>query len=325
MDCRKIEPQLSPYLDGELLPAEAAEVKNHLVRCAHCSREYELLLHISGALQQSARLEIPAPSGFTAALMERINNEAKVVSLPQKRRWLNDHWRQTAAGVAAAIMVAWGSFSLTSGPIVQIAENPPAIEQPDNNVNPTSDPGNSVLNPGAGVDTPAVPNDDPGTNPAVIAQNPNGNFEPLVLLNKERNLSTTLIMIKASDSSKALERAINMAVRDSAQVQNLGQQVNENGNYTVLQITVPKILANDLTQGLAALGRVTYQETSKNDITTQFADKLSQYQALVSQRASLRDSGQMESLDQRIKALGSELKDWDQKAEQETIILWLEK
>jgi hypothetical protein len=323
MDCRKIEPLISPYLDGELMQVETAEVKNHLASCARCSQEYELMLQIAGALQTAAAIDITAPAGFAASLMERINNEEKVVSLPARRRWLHDHWRQTAAGVAAAIMVTWGSLSLTSGPILQVAENPPAIVQTDNNSVPVQNPGNIVVDPNIGsVSNPTSGNNNSST---MIAQNPNSNFEPLTLLNKERTLTTTLIQLKASDSSKALERAINMSARDSAQVQNMGQQVNENGSYTVLQITVAKTLANDLIQGFTALGTITYQETSRNDITTQFTDKLSQYQALVAQRASLNDSSQLESLDQRIKTLGNELKDWDLKAEQETIILWLEK
>jgi negative regulator of sigma E activity len=326
MDCRKIEPLLSPYLDGELMQHEAAEVKAHLARCARCNQDYHLMVQISGALQQAAAMEVPVPTGFTASLMERINNEEKVISMPSRQQWWQQRWRQTVAGVAAAIMVAIGSLSLTSGPIWQVAENPPATVQTNNNGAVVNDPGNNMTVQSPDVNNGSVdPSVEPQNGSAVIAQNPPSTFEPLVLLNKERTLTTTFLQIKASDSSVALQQALDLAARYSAPVQNLGQQVNENGSSTVLQIMVAKASASDLFSDLTKLGSVTSKESNKNDITTQFADKLSQYQALVSQRAALKDSSQLESLDQKIKTLGNELKDWDLKAEQETIILVLEK
>ena len=37
MTCERIEERLSAYLEGELAPAEKAEVEAHLARCAECS------------------------------------------------------------------------------------------------------------------------------------------------------------------------------------------------------------------------------------------------------------------------------------------------
>lgn len=325
MDCRQIEQLISPYIDCELSLSEFAEVKAHLKICAHCSQEYELMLQMSSALHQMDQVVVPAPPGFTASLMERINSEDSTVKPPVQGRWFDNHWRQAVAGLAAAVMLAFTAFSINLGPIMQVAENPPTVIQADNGtsaVNPSDNyNGDSV----AEIQTNINQNNQPNSNPTLVAQNSDRPLTPLVLLNKERTLTTTLLQIKTSDSSGALQQALNLAADASAQVLNLGQQATESGSYTVLQITATKKAADNLIIGLTNLGNVTSKEVTSNDITTQFTDKLSQYQSLFAQRAAVQDDNQAASLDQRITVLENELKDWDLKAEQETIIVWLQK
>lgn len=327
MDCRKIEPLISPYVDGELMRAEAAEVKAHLVVCACCSQKYELMLQMSSALQQIGQVMVPAPTGFTASVMERINSEGKLTKQPVRQRWIFDHWRQAVAGVAAAVMLAFGALTINSGPIIQIAENLPSAIQADNDnsaiVNPPGS--NNGVESNSGTNANSNQNGTINSGSTNVAQNSVSNSSPLVLLNKERNLTTILLQIKTGDSSAALKQTMSYAAQASAQVQNFGQQANENGSYTVLQITVAKATSDSLISSLANLGNVTDKEVNSTDITTQFADKLSQYQALVAQRSSAQDENQLVSLNQQIKVLENELKDWDLKAEQETIILWMQK
>lgn len=45
MKCRKKEKRISAYIDGELDAEKAENVKKHLLQCAECTREWNLLKH----------------------------------------------------------------------------------------------------------------------------------------------------------------------------------------------------------------------------------------------------------------------------------------
>ena len=314
---------ISPYLDGELSPAETEAIRAHLSVCAVCGQEYATMLKISDTCRSMGDLIIPAPPGFSAAVLQRIHNEKKVANPSQYTNWLNHRWRKTAAAVAASIMLVWGAVSMYPAPLVQIAEKLPAVYAPDNNL---PAPNNSVNNDVTAPTTTVAPSAGQNTNPTISsAPATNSTHTAPVFLNKERYIITTLLQVKVADSATALEQALSLADKAQAQSLNLGQQVNENGTYTVLKITVAKAAASELINQLGSLGTVSGQETQKNDITTHYAETLSQYQALVTQRATLQDTSQKAALDQRIDTLAQELQNWEQQAEQETIVLWLVK
>ena len=105
----------------------------------------------------------------------------------------------------------------------------------------------------------------------------------------------------------------------------MGQQVNEKGRFTVLKITVPKSSANGLLSQLSSLGTVNNKEITKNDISSQYHSKFSQYQSLINQRSGAADKEEAAALDKRIQSMENELRNWDQQADQETVILWLAK
>jgi len=332
MDCRKIEQLISPYLDGELVPVEAGAVRSHLSVCAACQQEYEDLVQLSVSLKLMGEVLVPAPIGFKDTLMQRINEE-KVITPVKTSRWFNRSWRQTTAGAAAALLLIFGAASMNIGPVFRLADNnlivesqpgviSPGIVTSKNNVSPAQ-PGAETPVQSEGV-TPVVIED--GATPLVgSAPAANSLRSNPVFLNKERAIITTMLKVTVSDSASALDNALSLADNVQAQTQNLGQQVNENGSYTALKITVAKSSANSLISELSSLGTVSSQEVDKNDISTRYTQTLSQYQTLVTQRAILQDDGQKDQLDQRIKTLENELRDWEQKAEQETIVLWLEK
>jgi anti-sigma factor RsiW len=333
MDCRKIEQLLSPFLDGELAPGEAGAVRSHLSACADCQQEYEGLLQLSVAFTHMIKALIPAPSGFKDSVLGLINEE-KVVTPLKTSHWYNKNWKQLVAGAAAAVLLIFGVVSMNAGPMVQLADKTPIVEsQPGASnpgvVTPTSNsiPTQSGAVPSVQSDgiTPAVKEDGASSLVAVADPAANSLRSDPVFLNKERSIITTMLKVKVVDSSSALEQALKIAGDMQAQTQNLGQQVNENGSYTALKITVAKSAANSLISELSSLGTVSSQEVDKTDISTQYSETLSQYQILVTQRATLEDVSQKAQLDQRIEALQNELQDWEQKAEQETIVLWLEK
>ncbi len=57
MNCRKVNQQLSAYMDGELPGVEHRQVFEHIARCEECRTEYEALLQtkrLLGAMRQKA-------------------------------------------------------------------------------------------------------------------------------------------------------------------------------------------------------------------------------------------------------------------------------
>jgi len=324
-----MEQLISPYMDGELTSVEAGAVSHHLSTCAHCQSDYAMMLRLSEACKQISRDIIPAPAGFKDALMQRINTEEKVFIPPQPNHRFNLNWKQSVAGAAAALLLVLGAASFNIGPMVQIAENPPSIVQPDQSSTPAiSQLNGQVNNPTAtstGTTNSTSEQTQVNTMPTTSFPTVNSGLPNQLLLNKERTIVSTLLQVKVDDSDAALEQAISMAAKVQAQTQNLGQQINENGAYTALKITVAKSAASDLRTQLSSLGTVANQEVSKNDITTRYAETLSQYQILIIQRATLQDADQQADLNQRLASLENQLQGWEQKAEQETILLWIEK
>ena len=90
---------LSAYLDGELLPAEAAAVQDHLLECAPCRAAYEGLRITKGLLGQLPVAEPPAE--FWAAVRRP----------PPTRAGARIFWwtpalqRSVLGGLAAALIV----------------------------------------------------------------------------------------------------------------------------------------------------------------------------------------------------------------------------
>lgn len=343
MDCRKIEQLISPFIDGELTLAEAEILRAHLSSCANCAKEYEAMAQLSAACKEWGDILIPAPAGFKDDLMLLLNKEIahqeSITARVGSGHWLSRNWKQATAGVAAAILLVIGTLSMSSSPVVQLAQNPPSITQPENpsptigNNNGAGDTNNTgsnsqtntVTNP-SGTQTPIT-----GGNTIGSAITPNSTAvqkeSPMVFLSKDRYITSVLLQVKVGDSYTASQKVLSMSDKAGAQTQNLGQQVNDNGTYTLLKITVPKSTASDLIAKLGSLGTVAGKDVNNSDISSEFADKYSQYQTLTAQRTALQDATQKTnaSLDQRIKTLENELQDWDQQANEETIVLWLEK
>jgi anti-sigma factor RsiW len=58
-DCVAVLPLLEPYLDGELSPAEAARVREHLAHCPGCAAELRLAEAIQAGLRRLPALDAP--------------------------------------------------------------------------------------------------------------------------------------------------------------------------------------------------------------------------------------------------------------------------
>lgn len=351
MDCRQIGQLISPYIDQQLTGAEADMVRMHLSACTDCQKELEDMVRLSAAMRSLNQVVVPAPPGFSAAVMERIREEDQAVPLIRPTGWLNRNWKRMAAGIAAAAVLLAGPFLNNAGhlaPLVRIADNPPSWIQPHNpfpggdpqvsdpGKDPGYEPGNNpgtipgnVPDGNTTTDPNSAPNNGepdarPDDGPVQIAQNPDPvEYSPMVFLAKERFLVTTLLEVRAGDADRAQQQALSLSGQYQAQVQNLGQQVNASGRHTVLKITIGKSQAGKLMASLEGLGLVMDREITRTDINSQFGGKLSQYQSLVAQRNSEKDPDDVATLETRLAALENELNNWDTQADQETIILWL--
>lgn len=78
MNCRDLETQLTPYLDGELIAEAQLEVEGHLAGCAACSKMAEVERHNLTLLQQILRNDAPkAPEAFKQRLFETLRADAQ--------------------------------------------------------------------------------------------------------------------------------------------------------------------------------------------------------------------------------------------------------
>ncbi len=93
--------RLSALLDGELGPAEQAELQAHLAACAACAAELEELALVGQAARE---LDEPAPEGYFDELPARVRQRLREArpATPAPRRRLTPTWSWAAA---AAVLV----------------------------------------------------------------------------------------------------------------------------------------------------------------------------------------------------------------------------
>ena len=103
--CGKYRDQISAYLDGALTGEERRALLSHLDVCGDCRAYLADQAAIRAAL---AELETPAPEGFAARVMERIQAEEK--SAPEKKVLSFPGWRRWAALAACCAVVCLGIF-----------------------------------------------------------------------------------------------------------------------------------------------------------------------------------------------------------------------
>jgi predicted Zn-dependent protease len=98
--------QLGPFVDGELLPEEAAAFRKHLVVCARCQQEMHGLMQLS-ALAEQARVQRP---------VERLEIAPVVAALDRRARPRRAAWMGVVGAVAIAAAVVLALRGHSSGP-----------------------------------------------------------------------------------------------------------------------------------------------------------------------------------------------------------------
>lgn len=117
MKHKRIQKQLSAYLDDELSPREFKQIETHLQTCDECAA---LLSDLSRNAQWMAELRQPAPSGIWESIRTQIDTERQE---EPKRDWYRSLFRPIPVGAMA--LAACLLFAL-----VYLRPPPQAVENP---------------------------------------------------------------------------------------------------------------------------------------------------------------------------------------------------
>ena len=102
MKCAYCKENIWAYLEGSLSQDMAQEIEKHLLVCADCKEEADLIKDMMQALHSLPSVELP--QGYHAELMQKIEKEANttnVVAFPKNRK---TNWKNMGL-VAAALLV----------------------------------------------------------------------------------------------------------------------------------------------------------------------------------------------------------------------------
>jgi len=106
MKCEQVTSQLSAYMDGELPPQQAEEVRRHLAECPACAEEYRLLSQTWDILLADAAPE-PSP-GFTQRFWQKVRAQEQAAPRPARMLLRLLKWAPAmAAGFAVAFLAGW--------------------------------------------------------------------------------------------------------------------------------------------------------------------------------------------------------------------------
>jgi anti-sigma factor RsiW len=101
MNCRDLDTQLTPYLDGELIAEARVEFEAHIASCATCPRKVEVERHNLSVIREAVREASPAASpAFKTKLFENIAIDAS----RQQRAGIY-RFAAMAAGVTFAVFL----------------------------------------------------------------------------------------------------------------------------------------------------------------------------------------------------------------------------
>lgn len=99
MNCDKVKELLWAYLENKTTAEETAEIETHLEGCAACREELAQQKEIKNALASLPDEELP--EGYHTELMQKLQEERKVVPFPAKKK---HGWKQMSM-IAAAVLV----------------------------------------------------------------------------------------------------------------------------------------------------------------------------------------------------------------------------
>jgi gas vesicle protein len=148
--------------------------------------------------------------------------------------------------------------------------------------------------------------------------------EPMVFLNKERTITSTLLRLKVGDLAAAQSKAQAVGQEIGAQSKVFAVQSSGEGQRAIIRFVVPRAKASDFIAQLASSGSVLERQDENQNITQRFTETLEQYRALVAQLNESQNQQQKTQLNEQIKSLEQQLLAWDEEADDQIIMLSLE-
>jgi len=111
MECEKVRDRFSSLLEKELNPIEERIIKEHLVSCSGCQRDFEQFEKTIDWLHSVETLEVP--EGFLSGIYKKIEDRKRetLVSEKEKKRWW-DYPLSLKLPIQAVAMVAIVFFVL---------------------------------------------------------------------------------------------------------------------------------------------------------------------------------------------------------------------
>ncbi|HBX23490.1 MAG TPA: hypothetical protein DEF34_07670 [Desulfotomaculum sp.] len=352
MNCDNRMNTLYAWFDGELGPAEAAEMERHIQTCPRCREELALWEEVRITLRDEAAV-INAPPGLATSVMEQISRGKKprVLMFPMA-------WRRGIAVAAATILIACGSIAAVmqtdllnkthlagndKNPTFEPANNghEVTVPLPDNN-----DPAQGTGSPGeTGNEEPDTepdtdfPKDEPGTDgnkdndhsEQDNATKDNNAAETdatmVALLNtdKERVIHSTLVRIKVAETVVAQDRLSSITSKYTVQQGQRDSIVAVNGSREVFELLTNQDEAEPLMKELGVLGQVTAMDGSDKDISGQYNQQVERYQSLRAQLMDASETEEKQAIEAEMNSIVRNLEAWEKDIVTHKIVVWLEK
>jgi hypothetical protein len=165
---------------------------------------------------------------------------------------------------------------------------------------------------------PPVNNDQPG---AELTSPPSENTA--YVLTSDAVVSS-LLVIKADTVDAAENKAREAALKLNASFVSIGKENNGETARSSYKITVSSAQADKLITQFSALGEVVSYQSEKQDLSDKYTESRTRWLSLQNQRRETSDSDELKQLDAQIKILDDQLKEWNQQAQKQTIVLWLQ-
>lgn len=148
--------------------------------------------------------------------------------------------------------------------------------------------------------------------------------EPRVFLNKERQITSSFLRVAVPQLDAAEAEARTIGQRFGAKIQELARGQAGARQQVGLKFTVETTRANLLLVRLIGLGKVLDRGSQTQDISADFAATLELYRYWVGLRNTVTDAAEAEAIGREIERLEKQLATWDEEAERQVIVLWLE-
>ncbi len=356
MKCQAVQKLFSPYLDGELTPAEKNRLEQHIGRCPQCRRELSRWRELSRALQDLA-IPVKPPPELAETVISQVAAQKQVQpQAPKMRRWV-------AAAAAIVILAAgtityasqglWPHMPLLAGnlsgqqteinrpptkadpaskgekpgsdkPGITNEQNPAGDKQPEQTEPQETVPENNMPDPEPNIGENNLPSEpEQQTKPPVQVANTE-TYPAQTFLNNNHQTSSTLLKLAVGDLASAKATVIDLAANNGASLQVIAEQSSGPEKRFIYQITVDNQQAKPLLTSLYKVGTINSENVNTQDLSQKFATTLGQYQNKVAQANNTDDPKEKTKFSQEAKVLEQQLLTWERESKQQTIVLWLE-